>query len=118
MKEELKKYKKGDIIIKEGSIENLAYVIKSGKVKVVKSSNNNDVVISVLKEKDIFGEMGLIDDKPRSASVIALEDTEVFVVNRKGFNAAFSRNSKAVLPIVKVVFERLRNVNRQFDGED
>ena len=68
-------FKKGEEIIKEGMLSDCAYIIESGSVEVSKKKPNGErQSIGILKENDIFGEMGLIDGLPRSASVVALED--------------------------------------------
>jgi len=111
-------FKKGDLIIKEGSRGKYAYMIDCGKVKVMKSTDNKDSELSVLGKGEIFGEMGLIEDKFRSASVIAIEDTEVTIINREYFNDLFGKNPNILLPIVKSLFERLRNMSMKFARVD
>ncbi len=101
-------YKKGQVIIEESSFGNDAYIIITGQVEVSKTINGIKTVFAVLGKSQIFGEMGLIEDKPRSATVTALEETAVSVANRAWFNENFSSNRKIILPIVKSLFERLR----------
>ena len=67
-------------IIKEGMLSDCAYIIESGRVEVSKQINGERQSIGVLKEGDIFGEMGLIDGLPRSASVISLEDSSISII--------------------------------------
>ncbi len=70
-----KSFKKGEIIIEEGSLSSDAYIIESGSVEVSKKlPGGKTQVITKLDKNDIFGEMGLIDQLPRSATVKALED--------------------------------------------
>jgi cAMP-binding proteins - catabolite gene activator and regulatory subunit of cAMP-dependent protein kinases len=107
---ELKTFEKGDVIIEKGSYGTSAYVIKSGRVEVVDIINNK-VVLAILGEGQIFGEMGLIDDQPRSATVTALEDVQLAVLNRDNFNQLFEKDPKVILPIIKALFERLRTIN-------
>ncbi len=100
--------KKGEAIIDEGTQGTCAYIIESGKVEVSRMQHETKVVLTVLGEKEVFGEMGLIEDKPRSATVTTLEDTVVRVISRESFNSLFEKNRKVILSIVKALFVRLR----------
>lgn len=104
----IEQYKKGEEIIKEGTHGTWAYIIISGSVEVTTIIDDKKLILSVLNKKQIFGEMGLIEDKPRSATITAKEDTEVKVISRGSFKALFSKDPTVILPIVKALFERLR----------
>ncbi|MBC8555310.1 MAG: cyclic nucleotide-binding domain-containing protein [Candidatus Brocadiales bacterium] len=105
-------FKAGDVIIKQGSYDTSAYIIESGKVEVSFTVNDKKTVFAILGQKQIFGEMALMDDKARSATVMALEDTLVSVIDRKGFNEQLAKNPKVLFPIIKALFERLRMANQ------
>lgn len=109
---ELKTFRKGDVIIEKGSYGTSAYVVKSGRVEVSDLVNSKKIVLGTLGEGQIFGEMGLVEDQPRSATVTAVEEVQLAVLNRDGFNELFGKNPKVLLPIIKALFERLRTVNR------
>ncbi len=115
---ETKTFRKGDIIIDKGSHESCAYIIESGKVEVSDLVNNKKAVLAVLGGKQIFGEMGLVEDKPRSATVTAIEDVRLAVISRDNFNELFEKNPKVLLPIIKSLFERLRTANKMLIGKD
>ena len=102
-------YKKGESIIEEGTLSNCAYIIESGSVEVSKSRpDGQKQIIGILKENDIFGEMGLIDGLPRSATVTALEDCTISVLSQDVFNSLAQHNPQALMPILKVLAARLR----------
>ena len=109
---EIETFRKGDVIIEKGTHGTCAYVIESGRVEVSDLANNKKIVLAILEEEQIFGEMGLVEDKPRSATVTAIEDVQLAVLSRDRFNDLFERNPKVLLPIIKALFERLRTVNR------
>ena len=115
---ELKTFRKGDVIIEKGSYGNTAYVIKSGTVEVSELVKNKKIVLAILEEGQIFGEMGLVEDQPRSATVTASEDVQLAVLSRDGFNDLFEKNPKLLLPIIKALFERLRTVNRMLMSKE
>ena len=108
---EIKYFKKGTEIIKEGTLSDCAYIIESGRVQVSKTLSNGEAqVIGILEENDIFGEMSLIDSFPRSATVLALEDCTISVMTQEIFNSLSKHNPKALMPILKVLVSRLRKV--------
>lgn len=102
--------KKGQVLFKEGSFSDAAFIIESGKVEI--SVNNNGgqkTVIGVLKDNDIVGEMGLIDGNPRSATVTALSDVQIKEITREQFETLSRTNPNALMPILKVLSKRLRD---------
>ena len=105
-----KYFKKGEEIIKEGMLSDCAYIIDTGKVEVSKILQNGEKqIISMLNENDIFGEMGLIDGFPRSATVVALEDCTISIMTQEAFNSLAQNNPEALMPILKVLAKRLRS---------
>jgi hypothetical protein len=106
------KFKKGATIINEGTTGSDAYFILSGSVEVSKKFGEEKLVLSRLVKGNIFGEMSLVDDKPRSATIVALEDTEVRVIGRDRFETMLEQNPRAVIPLLKQVFQRVRYLNQ------
>lgn len=105
-------FKKGGMILEEGTSGSDAYIIESGKVRVFRSKSGKDVELAVLGENQIFGEMSMIDDRPRSASVAALEDTSVMVIGPERFNELFYSDPAILQVFLKNIFERLRNMDQ------
>lgn len=102
-------FKKGEEIIQEGTLSDCAYIIDSGQVEVSKKKPNGEKqIIGILQENDIFGEMGLIDGFPRSATVMALEDCTISIMTQEAFNSLAQHNPQALMPILKVLAKRLR----------
>ena len=101
-------FKKGEDIIEEGTLGDCAYIIEEGSVEVSKLTPHGDKqVLGVLEKSEIFGEMGLIDGLPRSATVTALEDCVVSVFSQETFNNLADHNPEALIPIFKVLVRRL-----------
>jgi len=109
---EMETFRKGEIIIEEGTVGAFAYVINSGAVEVWKMVKGNKFVLSRLGAGSIFGEMSLIDDRPRSAMVTALEDTVVRVITRDRFESILERNPQSLVPLLRQVFQRLRYMDQ------
>lgn len=107
-----KTYKKGELILKEGATGAEAYVILSGKVEIYHVKEGKKIVLGVLGQHQIFGEMSMIDERPRSANVAALEDSELNVIDRREFNEMFYSDPFMMKTFLKNIFERLRHVDR------
>lgn len=93
------------------------FVIVNGRVKVtVMSEDGREVILSILKDGDIFGEMSLLDGKPRSASVISTEETEVIMLRRSDFLARLTTNPEMATKMLATLASRLRRTNRQVES--
>ena len=103
-------FKSDSKVISEGELGDCAYIVETGRLEVSKiNEQNNKQILGQLKENDIFGELGLIDGLPRSATVVALEDCTIKVLTKKAFNSLTTTNPKALMPIFKVLASRLRS---------
>ncbi len=105
------KFNPDDVIIMEGSIGSTAYILKAGSVEVQKKTKNKKIVLAVLTAKEIFGELGLIEDKPRSASVVARTPVIVDEISRDDFVALLEDKASFIIPVMKAFFEHLRQAN-------
>lgn len=93
------------------------FVIVNGRVKVtVMSEDGREVILSILKDGDIFGEMSLLDGKPRSASVISTDETEMIMLRRPDFLSRLSRFPEMASRMLATLAERLRRTNRQVES--
>ena len=103
-------FKKGEDIIKEDTLGDCAYIIEEGSVEVSKLSPHGEKqVLGILEKSEIFGEMGLIDGLPRSATVTALGDCVMSVCSQETFNNLADHNPESLIPIFKVLVKRLRS---------
>jgi CRP-like cAMP-binding protein len=109
--ETVKGYRPGEVVIQEGTRGTSAYIILSGAVEVIKRSGEREVPVATLGEGQVFGEMGLIEDRPRSATVRALTELKVRSIDRDHFNELLSTKPSVLIPIMKSLFERLRQVS-------
>ena len=110
-------FKPNTDVILEGDLGDCAYIVEAGSLEVSKINNqNNKQVLGRLKENDIFGELGLIDGLPRSATVTALEDCTIKVLTKDSFNSLAKNRPAALMPIFKVLASRLRSTLKQVIG--
>ncbi|HZA93299.1 MAG TPA: cyclic nucleotide-binding domain-containing protein, partial [Gemmatimonadales bacterium] len=86
-------YPKGSVIVFEDDPGDALFLVAAGQVKVVLiAEDGREVILSVLGEGSFFGEMAVIDEEPRSAHVIAMDDSSLLVLRREDFHARL-RNS-------------------------
>lgn len=115
----IEEYAEGEPIIHEGEISDCAYILESGRAEVLKNlPNGEQQVVGVLEENDIFGELGLIDGFPRSATVRALETCKVSVLTQPAFNSLAKHNPQALMPILKIMAKRLRQTLEIIDERE
>lgn len=102
-------YPKGATIFEEDDRGDNFYLIKNGKVEISKMSySGTERMLAVLSSGDFFGEMAILDEELRSATVEALEDTTVIVIGRDGVEAAVRKNPKVLLQMSLILVKRLR----------
>lgn len=106
---------KGETIIREGDPGDKMYIVKKGAVDIYKGSGLSKTKITHLLPGAHFGEIALIDDNPRSASVVALEDCELLTISRQDFQDLLRQNESIALKIYKAftraLCDRLRQAN-------
>jgi hypothetical protein len=94
----------GQAVISKGDLGDSMYVIISGRMRV----HDGDQTIRELGEREIFGELALLDPEPRSASVTALTDARLFRLDRETFSQLMAGNIEIVRGVLHVLCERLR----------
>jgi CRP/FNR family cyclic AMP-dependent transcriptional regulator len=90
------------------------FCIVAGRIKVtILGDDGREVILSVLGRGDFFGEMALLDNEPRSATAIAVEDTELLSLHRNDFQSVLSDNRSIMSALIKILTARLRRANHQ-----
>jgi len=84
-------FKRDQVIFREGDQPTNAFIIRSGSVAIVKNSPAGPQVLTTLVANQVFGELALIENSPRSASAIAVEPTEVLVITPDQFKAKIGK---------------------------
>ncbi|MCX8059159.1 MAG: Crp/Fnr family transcriptional regulator [Spirochaetes bacterium] len=106
-------YKKGEIIFGEYEPGDSFFVIQEGKVKVTKIIENKEKTLDVFGPGDIFGEMAIIENQPRSATVEALTDVKVLVFNKENFKSLLQSNPIWGLKLFKSFSKRIYEAKRR-----
>jgi len=106
-------FKKGETIFKEGDLGDEMYIIKSGRVEIVKNVNDEELVLATLDANSFFGEMALFGDKKRSATVRAIDNTQMITINKYILDAQLSRVPDWFVAIMKTLVNRLKDTNKR-----
>lgn len=102
-------FQNGETIFSQGSISDCAYIIEKGSVEILETLPNGEMqLLCILRENEIFGEIGLIDGLPRSATARAQEDCIIYVLTKEKFENLSKYHPEALMPILKVLTSRLR----------
>ena len=113
----LKRFLKDQIILLENEEGDTLFIINKGKVKVTSfSENGKEVIFSIMYDGDFFGDMSLLDGKPRSASVVALEDSEVRLIRRHDFIKLLEKHPGIGLRLLEELTSRLRKADERIES--
>jgi CRP/FNR family transcriptional regulator, cyclic AMP receptor protein len=105
-------YTKGNIIVFAHDPGDALFVVASGQVKVVLiAEDGREVILSVLGPGRVFGELALVDDQPRSAHVIALEDARLLVLHRRDFQTRLRESPELALALLRELSQRIRRAD-------
>jgi hypothetical protein len=104
-------FQPGQVIFREGDTSQEAFRILRGRVEISLLADGKPVILAQLGEGDIFGEMAMVDERPRSASAQALEVTECEVLTPDNFNELVLSRPEVLIPYMASFFERLRTAN-------
>ena len=90
------------------------YIVLSGRLKVMMSdAEGKEVILSILGPGEFFGEMGLIDDEPRSATVVTIEPCELLSIAKRDFKKSLADNFEMTMAVMRGLVRRLREADRK-----
>jgi CRP-like cAMP-binding protein len=107
-------YSDGEIIFSEFERGDRFYLIQSGRVELVKIIGTVQKTLDVLNPTEMFGEMALLEDSPRSASAIALGDVKLMVFDRDNFSTLLLGNPALAIRLLKTFTKRINDAKRRF----
>lgn len=105
--ENIQYYHSGEIIFCEAELGKSVYVILEGEVKLIRNSGNSEITVNILNQGEIFGEMALLDNKPRSATAIANTNVKLAVVSKLNFESTTELNPELMTKIITFLSERI-----------
>ncbi|HMV42767.1 MAG TPA: cyclic nucleotide-binding domain-containing protein [Leptospiraceae bacterium] len=106
-------YMQNQMIFSENEPGQDLFILQKGKVKITKIIKGTDVLLNIMKPGDIFGEMALLDNKPRSASAIAMEDADLLAINKANFESMVQTQPQLMSKIITVLSERVWNAYKK-----
>ena len=109
---QVRKLKTHDILFREGDSADCAFIIEQGRMQVSVHKDGEDIPIATMGPGDIFGEMGIIDASPRSATVTALEHCVLTTVSRSSLNDRIESSDPIVRLLISILMKRIRDSSR------
>ena len=110
-------YGAGQAIFAEGDLSERAYIIEEGEVEIHKDINGQRVTLARLGPGGVFGEMGLVDERPRSAAATATRTTTLRSMSKRDFVEELLSKPEDALAYVSALLERLRAITARLDPE-
>lgn len=106
-----REFSKNSVVIHEGDLADSLYIIERGRVKVYCSDKNGkDFVLDILEDGDYFGELALLDDDRRSASVRAMETASFRVIYKQDFNTVLDAHPNIARTLIRNLTRRIRKL--------
>jgi CRP/FNR family transcriptional regulator, cyclic AMP receptor protein len=107
------RYEAGAIIFKEGDRADGVYLIEIGCVELLKKKGDTKISLGVIGEKQIFGEMAVIDNAPRSATAIAKEETLCYIISNENFANKLSKLEPFMKGMFRILTSKIKAMNEK-----
>jgi len=108
-----RRYTKRSVLMHEGDPSDALYIIRKGSVAVTRtSSEGKETILSILKEGDVVGEMGVLDEAPRSATAILLREGQMLILQRADFLDLLAKRADLNRAVISALITRLRATNK------
>jgi hypothetical protein len=111
-KMQLREVEAGGVIYREGDAGDAVYIVQKGEVEITRKSGDENVRLTTLREGAIFGEMGVLRNKPRSTTVLTANGATLIVVTKEDFMAAFGTENSLALQLLRLLCERLSKADQ------
>ncbi len=110
-----KKFSAGTLLFSEGDAGSHMYVVHSGKVELTRRMKERDTLLAVVSAGQFFGEMAIINKRPRSATATVVEAGELVVIDAKTFGAMVRTHSEIAVRMIQSLASRLDRANQQVE---
>jgi CRP/FNR family cyclic AMP-dependent transcriptional regulator len=101
----------GEVLFREGDVGDVMYVIREGVVRISKAGSDGQKRLADLGAGEFFGEMSILNDKPRNATAEVLEPAKLLVINARTFEQMVKSNAEVALRLIKKLALRLDSAN-------
>lgn len=113
----MRRVTRNQVVVTEGDRPDNVYFVLNGNLKVVVSDEEGrEVILSILGQGEIFGEMGMFEEQPRSASVVAASAADLVVIRNADFRAVMRDNFEVSWRLMCMLASRLRNADRKIES--
>jgi CRP/FNR family cyclic AMP-dependent transcriptional regulator len=111
-----KEFRKGAILFNEGDPGNEMFVVQAGRVDITKRVGGMEKLLATMEQGEFFGEMSILNGKPRSATAVVAEDARLLVIDSKTFDIMLRANTEIALRMVKQLARRLHEADEQIEN--
>ena len=109
-----KSYPKNAVVLTEGEMGDSLYMVESGRVKVfIGDEDGREIILKILGPGHFFGEMAMIDQQPRSASVTTLDASTFLILSHGAFEQCVERAPRIANMVLRVLAQRVREADRK-----
>ena len=115
VQQQVRTFKAGEVLFEEGTTGQELFIIQEGRLGVYKDTADGKVELAVIEKGGIIGEMSLLDNLPRSATVRAVETSKVLIINQAHFQTVMQSVPMWLQSIIQIVVSRLRDANKRVD---
>lgn len=105
-------FQAGDRIFKEGEEGNMAYIVQSGEIEIYREIDGVETILGKVGQGGIFGEMALVDAKPRMAGARASKGSTIIVVTREMFEQKLAKSDPFIRGLLNILVGNIRSMNK------
>jgi len=107
-------FSKGQVVFKQGDEGDALYIVLGGKVKVIGEHESSREVLTILEEKSIFGEMAILSNETRSATIEAAEPLTLLKIRREDFKEMIKQKPEMAFEVFEVLVKRIKTINEKY----
>ncbi len=113
----MRRFPRGHSVVHAGDRTDYVYLVLTGSLKVIVSDENGrEVILSILGQGELFGEMGIFGEQPRSASVVAVMPSDLIMISKNDFRRLMHDNFEVAWRMMCNLADRLRNADRKIES--
>jgi CRP-like cAMP-binding protein/ribonuclease BN (tRNA processing enzyme) len=101
----------GEVLFRQGENSKVMYIIQEGRVRIYRTVEGRDKTLSVIGPGDFFGEMAMFNNRPRSASALALTDLRLLAFNKAAFEKLIAKNFGIALHVIRTLSARMQETD-------